>query len=127
MSDIEGRAQFEFENYTAQRAGMRDELELVELLRDLADFRARARENALKQRNEVEQSLVGGPPVAAPRQKIMDLRRAFAQLSEELSTEEWARFAVAYGREVQSNVKKLEAAARQAESKAKSAEAKATR
>ena len=124
ISDIEGRAQFEFENHTAQRAAMRDELEMVALLRDLADFRARIRENALKQQAQVEKNLEVASPVAVPREKIMDLRKAFGQLSEELTTEEWVKFAVAYGKEVQDSVEKLEAAAKEAEKKAKTAEAK---
>jgi len=127
MSDIEGRTQYEFENHTAERAAMRDELEMVALLRDLSDFRARTRENALKQQAQIEKNLEVASPVAVPRDKIMDLRKAFAQLSEELTTEEWLKFAVAYGKEVQDSVRKLEAAVKETEKKAKSAEAKAVK
>jgi hypothetical protein len=106
---------------------MRDELEMVALLRDLSDFRARTRENALKQQAQIEKNLEVASPVAVPRDKIMDLRKAFAQLSEELTTEEWLKFAVAYGKEVQDSVRKLEAAVKETEKKAKSAEAKAVK
>ena len=125
--DIESRAQFAFENYTAERASMRDQTEMVKLIRDLADYRAKIRDESLKQQAQVEKQLEVGTSLTVPKDKITGLQKAFEQLSEELSTEEWLMFAIAYGREVQANVKKLDAAAKQAENKANNEDKKATK
>ena len=122
LADIEAGTLTEFEQYTAQVAGMRAELDRIKLIRDLADTRAKLREKALADQAELEKTLTnGGEAPKVPKEKLAELRTALAQLSEELTTEEWLKFAYGYGQQVRASYKKLKAdeAKAAAEDKAK--------
>ena len=116
-SDIQAHAATEFENYTAERAGMQDKIELVTLIRELSDHHSQVRENALKQQAEMEKTLVVGEPISVPKEKYSELIKAFSVLSEELSPAEWLKFIVDYGQQVNDSLKKLKESAKDAEKK----------
>jgi len=112
-SDIQAYAATDFENYTAARAGMQDQLELVTLIRELSDHHSQVGENALKQQAEMEKVLAVGEPIKVPKEKYAELIKAFSVLSEELSPEEWLKFIVDYGKQVNDSLKKLKESADQ--------------
>ena len=117
--DIEAQAEIEFENETAQRANMKEQFELIKIIRELSTFRMQVRENALKQQAQLEKMLEVGEPITVPKAKLADLRNAFAVLSEEISQEEWLKFAFDYGKQVNASLEKLKDSASKAEKTAK--------
>lgn len=116
-SDIQAHAATDFENYTAERAGMHDQLELVTLIRELSDHHSQLRETGLKQQAEMEKVLAVGEPVKVPKEKYDELMKAFSVLSEELSPEEWLKFTIEYGKQVNDSLKELKESAKDAEKK----------
>jgi hypothetical protein len=121
-SDIDANAQTEFENYTAQRAGMQAQAELMKLIHELSDYRSKTREKASKQHADIEKTLgVSGDLAAMPKDKLSAAKRAFAELSEEMTREEWLKFTYSYGKEVDENIERLKESAETAENKAGSA------
>jgi predicted DNA-binding protein (UPF0251 family) len=120
FDDIEAGTMIEFEEFTANKAGMRAEVDRMQLIRELADTRAKLREKALADRADVEKTLANaGESPKVPKEKLAELRNALAQLSEELTTEEWLKFAYGYGQQVHATYKKLKADAAKAEAEAK--------
>jgi hypothetical protein len=117
-SDIDAQAKVEFENETAKRANMKEQFELVTLIRELSTFRMQVRENALKQQAQQEKMLEVGEPITVPKAKLADLRKAFAVLSEEISQKEWLKFAFDYGKQVNASLEKLKDSANKAEATA---------
>lgn len=119
MGNIEANAKTEFENYTAKRAEMTAEANLVTLIRELSDYRVQLRENALKQQAELEKKLaVDSAPAKLPREKILELKNAFAELSAEISREEWLGFLIGFGQLVNESRKESKDSAKNAEDKA---------
>jgi len=116
--DIEANAEMEFENETARRAGMQEQFELVKLIRELSDQRAQVREKAIKKQADVESTLQVGEPVNISKEKLAELRKAFAELSQEISHQEWLKFSYDYAKQVNSTLKKSKDNANQAEKKA---------
>src|SRR5882762_4081264 len=45
LGDIDANAKTDFENYTAQQAGMADEAGMIELIKGLSDYRAKTRKD----------------------------------------------------------------------------------
>lgn len=87
-------------------------------LTGITDFRASLREKALAEQGELEKKLADskeGPQV--PKEKLSELRNALAQLSDELSTEEWLKFTFGYGKQVYASYKQSKAKAAKAEAK----------
>jgi hypothetical protein len=118
LGDIEANTKTEFENYTAERAGMGAEVERAKLIRDLADFRAKLRDKALAEQVDLEKRLAdSGEVPQVPKEKLAELRNALAQLSEELSTEEWLTFAFRYGKQVYASYKQSKAKAAKVDAK----------
>lgn len=116
--NIQAYAQMDFENYTVERANMSEQAEMIALIRDLSDHRARTRDSALKQQAEIEKTLKTGEPTNIPKEKFSDMMKAFTVLSEELTPKEWLNFSLNYGKQVNDSVKKLKAAAAEAKNKA---------
>jgi len=116
-SDIQAHADTDFENYTAKRAGMQDQLELVTLIRELSDHRSQVRETALKQQAEMEKALAVGEQIKVSKEKYAELMKAFSVLSEELSPKEWLKFTIDYGKQVNDSLEKLKESAKDAEKK----------
>lgn len=118
LGDIEASTMTEFETYTAERAGMREEIDRVKLIRDLADFRASLRDKVLAEQGELERKLANsGEAPKVPKEKLAELRNALAQLSEELSTEEWLKFTLGYGKQVYASYKQSKAKAAKSDAK----------
>jgi hypothetical protein len=116
--DIDADMKSDFETYTAERAGMRAEIDRAKMIRDLADFRAKLRDKAIADQAELEKKVMNsgdGPQV--PKEKLAELRNALAQLSEELSTEEWLKFSLGYGKQVYQGYKEAKAKAAAADAK----------
>ena len=125
--DIEAATNIEFENYSLQRAGAKTGLDLVKLIRELSEKKAQIRENTRILQAEREKELANkddAPKI--PKKELADLRNAFAQLAEELTTQEWLMFAFAYAKQVNESQKKSKDNADKAESSAKSETAKLT-
>ena len=120
MADIEASTTMQFENFTADKAEMTMELDRTKLIHDLADFRAQLRDKALADQAGLERKLAeSGPAPQVPAEKLAELRNALAQLSEELSTEEWLVFAFGYGKQVYASYKAAKAGTAAAEASAK--------
>jgi len=120
LGDIDANAKTDFENYTGHQAGMADEAGMIELIKGLSDYRAKTREDAEKKNADIEKSQGGpGEAVKAPKDKLAELKKAFAALSEELSKKEWLSFAVDFGKQIGKSVKESKTQADQKEQKAK--------
>jgi len=117
MDDIEANSITAFENYTAERAGMKAEVDRVKLIRDLADFRATLRDKGLAAQAELEKKLAPEPAPQLSKERLAELRNALAQLSEELSTEEWLVFTFGYGKQVYTSYKQSKEKAARADAK----------
>lgn len=118
LGDIDATAKTDFENYTAQRAGMTAQAGLMKLINDLADYRAKTREDAQKKSADVEKTLgVSSGAASIPKEKMAELRKAFAALSQELSDKEWLKFSIDFGKQVNASVKASKADAVKAEKK----------
>ncbi len=105
--DIDANAKTRFENKTAEKAGMTAQAELVKLIKELSDERAKARDEAQKQYIELEKQLgTGSEPLQIPKEKLAEIKKGFATLSQELSRKEWLDFAIGYGKDIGETVKK---------------------
>jgi hypothetical protein len=119
--DIEAIAETDFENYTATRAGMSAQSELVKLIRELSEYRAHVRETALKDREQLEKTLGASEPVQFQKAKLQELRKTLSELSDELSSREWLNFAIGFGKQVQQSREKSREGTADAEKKANAA------
>jgi hypothetical protein len=97
---------------------MKEQFELVKLIRELSAFRMQVRDNAVKQRAAHEKILEINDPVLVPKDKLGDLRKALSILSEEVSQEEWLKFAFDYGKQVNADLARLKEGADKAEATA---------
>jgi uncharacterized coiled-coil DUF342 family protein len=103
---------------------MQDQIEFMALIRELSDYHSKVRENALKQQAEMEKTLAVGEPIKVPKEKYAELIKAFSVLSEELSPQEWLKYMIDYGQQVNGSLKKLKESAEQAKKKADEANTK---
>jgi hypothetical protein len=91
---------------------------LVKLINDLADYRAKIRDDAQKKSADVERTLgTSSEVVVTPKDKLGDLKKAFAALSQELSDKEWLKLSIDFGKQVNASVKASKDDAAKAEKK----------
>lgn len=113
-SDINDASKLEFSSWLSKEVGAPsvDEKRVQQVLRVLEQSRANrlANETALA----VKITAVGalyGEPVALPTEKLDSAKKAFVNMAQELTAEQWLKFSFNYAKEVNDNLKALQPAA----------------
>ena len=123
--DINADMKTDFEQFTAEKAGMRQEIDRAKLIRELSDFRAKLRERAIADQADLEKKVAASGDVPqVPKEKLAELRTALGQLSEELSPQEWLKFTFDYGKQVYQGYKEAKEKAAAANKAAEEAKTK---
>jgi len=112
-SDIKDTSTVEFNDWLAKEVGLAESDEqralLVRKIIEKSRETRLAQEAALAKRT-AEISATYGEPVVLPEAKLAAAKKAFLVLAQELTAEEWLKFAQRYAKEVDDGVKALKAA-----------------
>lgn len=102
----------EFDLFLAREAGAQSGDDTAKTIRDMGEERRRLREKSAEELKALEQKFaldVATLP-QVPGEKLAAAKKGFGVLAQELSPEEWVKFAVGYTREIKESVDKLRAA-----------------
>jgi hypothetical protein len=106
-SDLTDTSNAEFRAWLSQEAGFPGDQARIDLIHRIVDQRRTVREKLQADLDKKAAEIAGsfGEPVAVPDEKLAAAKKAFINLAQELTAEEWLKFSWKYAAQVQADLK----------------------